>query len=132
MVTKKEDFRELSKTSPIFRGGSKEKSCFLRTLSQFMFTYWFKKWVIGVHRVVFHTHALWQKFIVHLFFFLHRKKMQVHHNFSKKGRFSFLDRKGKNWCFSASITGCQRFFLKWGFEFVFFNYWKHKTKFFLR
>lgn len=41
-ITKDFFQRELSKTSPIFsKGGEgvKEKSCFLRTLSQFMFTY---------------------------------------------------------------------------------------------
>ena len=65
----------------IGREGVKEKSCFLRTLSQFMFTYWFKKF-----RVVFHTHALWQKFIVHRFFFYTGKKCKFTINFSKKGR----------------------------------------------
>ena len=81
-ITKDFFQRELSKTSPIFsRGeGVKEKSCFLRTLSQFMFTYWFKKF-----RVVFHTHALWQKFIVHRFFSTQEKNASSPLIFQKKG-----------------------------------------------
>ena len=75
-----------------------------------MFTYWFKKWVEVSHQFLFHTHALWQKF-VHLFA-TQGGKMQVHHNFflsfSKKVFFKEGRRRKNNWCFSASITGCQR------------------------
>jgi len=113
-----------------FLKGRGEKSCFLRTLSQFMFTYWFKKWVEVSHQFLFHTHALWQKF-VHLFA-TQGGKMQVHHNFfCRFQKKFFLKREEEGKIIDASVLlsldakACN---FQGGKEFVFFNYWKHKTK----
>ena len=84
-----------------FLKGRGEKSCFLRTLSQFMFTYWFKKWVEVSHQFLFHTHALWQKF-VHLFA-TQGGKMQVHHNFFVVFKKSFFKREEEGKIIDASV-----------------------------
>jgi len=64
-----------------------------------------------------------------IFFFYIGKKCKFTIIFQKKGDFLFKterERIDASVLLSLDVKGS---FL-WGFEFVFFNYWKHKTKFF--